>query len=794
MPGSCPSFDGSLAEGPVVMSSLPFLTPRSVQSPDPIPGRRTRLLAALVLVVSALALWPCFIGLSRLRIVNDVDHWLPEDDPGLRQLKWYHAHFPPEDRVVISWRGSSLTDERLEEVARRLGTDNPFVESVIDPRDLVARITERNVTEEDALQRLRGLMIDRAGLGGPVSMLATLSARGSREAGAAVESIREATRAAGVPPDDLVLGGSPVARSQLDLQVGQTAWNPSAPLWWLPGRSPLLASVVVGLLICVTLCGGIRMTMKLVAVSIYGVMLSLAVVGLTGGHIDLVTTIMPALLFVLALSGAVHLVNYWHPEDAASPEEAVVTAIRKAWLPCVLASLTTAIGLWSLGTSPLIPVKTFGFYSGIGCLLILVAALALLPALLLIFRQPANAATQSRRSRWESIGRWLAHRPGLVSGVILFTMVVSGLGLSKLKTETKIIRYFPDTSRIIQDYEFLEREVSGIVPIEVVVRFDAAARESSHFADRMERVVEVQRLIDRHTDVSGSLSLADFRPSGARPGQDSSALQRIRYFKTADEFRRRLEEGDYPESRSFFQIVDRDDEYSRQGDEIWRITAQVNVLSDLDYATFITDVTNEAGTALGGFDGASAIVTGHVPLFLRTQQAVLESLIVSFLVTMVVIAAIFLFLLRSVSGTIAAMLPNLFPIAIVFGGFSWFGGVVDLGTMMTASIGLGIAVDGTLHLMAGFSKGIRAGLTHREAAIQSLGRSGEPLWQTAFMTAAGLGMLLFADLLLVSRFGWMMAGMLVTAWIGDVFLLTSLLAGPLGAKLATRIRTGSPLI
>jgi len=42
-------------------------------------------------------------------------------------------------------------------------------------------------------------------------------------------------------------------------------------------------------------------------------------------------------------------------------------------------------------------------------------------------------------------------------------------------------------------------------------------------------------------------------------------------------------------------------------------------------------------------------------------------------------------------------------------------------------------------------------------------------------------MLLYpAGLLLISRFGWVMASLLATAWLSEIVLLPALLAGPLG--------------
>ena len=56
-------------------------------------------------------------------------------------------------------------------------------------------------------------------------------------------------------------------------------------------------------------------------------------------------------------------------------------------------------------------------------------------------------------------------------------------------------------------------------------------------------------------------------------------------------------------------------------------------------------------------------------------------------------------LLRGVVPGAIAMLPNLFPAVVVFGIMGWLNDPIDIGTMMTASVALGIAVDDTFHFV-----------------------------------------------------------------------------------------------
>jgi predicted RND superfamily exporter protein len=178
--------------------------------------------------------------------------------------------------------------------------------------------------------------------------------------------------------------------------------------------------------------------------------------------------------------------------------------------------------------------------------------------------------------------------------------------------------------------------------------------------------------------------------------------------------------------------------------------------------------------------GASHVVTGEIPLFLATQQELLESFIWSFSGAFASIAIVVMFVLKHPVAGFLAMIPNVLPIGAVFGVISWYGLPVDIGSTVTASIALGITIDGTLHLITWFQIGIQQGKSRAEAVSLALGHCGPAMWQTTLVVSLGLLMLLPADLVLISRFGWLMSALLGAASLSDLVLTPALLAGPLG--------------
>ena len=616
---------------------------------------------------------------------------------------------------------------------------------------------------------------------------------------ASLEAIQKAAASVGVPPETLHLGGRPVAGAMMNEAVKHAGWNRSAPIWNLLERSPLLLSVLVSVTLSYLMLKSLRLCILVQTVSILSALAAVSLVAPTGGSMNMVLVVMPTLLMVISVSGTIHICNYWKNSGIDDPVKSVMHAASIAWLPCFLASATTAIGLASLMVSSLVPVRDFGIYASIGCLISFACIIYLLPAMMLYWPARPPRAEHINNAFWNRLGLQLSKHRNLNYAANAVIVGFCASGFLWFRTETKVIRYFPDESRVVRDYNFLEENLSGIASVDTIVRFSKDQQEKVPFLDRARTVLKVQEALRAHTEVSGTLSLASFINLEKSDSKPKSMMDRrnarLRENLIGEKIHEKLKQGGKEAEglSSMLAVAQTSADWQKPGDhalnlagdEIWRITCQSSIMSDYDYGRLTRELAEIAETSLKEFpDGTpSHVVTGLVPIFLRTQQALLESLISSFGMAFGLIALVMIVQLRSVSAALYSMLPNVFPIVIMFGLLGWGNVHVDIGTMITASVALGIAVDGTLHLMTWYQQLLRDGLSREEAVAKSLEHCGPALWQTS--AAIGFGMLTLypVELLLISRFGWIMCGLIFAALWGDVILLPSLLAGRLGSIL-----------
>jgi len=640
--------------------------------------------------------------------------------------------------------------------------------------------------------------------GAAAAVSISLSEAGTAEHANAIQAVRDAAVSCGIPAEELHLGGKTVAAVALNEGVKQAAWNAGAPLWKLWLRSPLLLAAIVGFGCSLATLRSVRLALMVQGVSIFTAAAATALVAPFGGNMNMVLVVMPTLLLVVTVSGSFHLCNYWRQLGHKEPAEAVAEAVARAWTPCVLAGVTTAIGLASLMISSLVPVRQFGLFASIGCLISLGAVLYLLPAMMLHLRPLADAggseetAGAALSSLWLRCGRLLSRWSGFNVGLSFAVTALAVTGLTWFRTETKAIRYFPEDSRVVSDYRFLEDNLAGIIPVDAIVRFSSTHQKLLSFQQRTEAVMKLQRKLSQHPEVSGSLSLASFLASGAESAAGGRAA-RLRENLTEDKLYAVLRDKAGPRqsvhalmalSQETVELPGSRRILQKNGDEIWRVTCQASILSDADYRKLTEDLTGLAVSELRDLPGGSpaCIVTGLVPIFLRTQDALLESLIGSFIAAFVLITGVMVVLLRDIVAAVLSMIPNVAPAAIVFGLLGWMGVRVDVGTMVTASVALGLAVDGTLHFLHVFREELKPDVTREEAVARATAQCAPAVWQTSCAVGMGVLTLFPTELLLISRFGWVLAAMVLAAMWGDLILLPSMLNGLLGDILAEQKR------
>ena len=384
---------------------------------------------------------------------------------------------------------------------------------------------------------------------------------------------------------------------------------------------------------------------------------------------------------VLALAGGIHLVNYYRDgAQRLSPVESARHAIQVGWLPCVLSAVTTAIGMASLMVSQLTPIRSFGAYSAVGVLITTALLLVAVPHLL--------AALKMRVShRRDVTGKRNFDRPGLtdrlanssIAMTVVFgaVMLAAGMGMSRIQTSVRIETLFNRESRILADYDWLEKKVGPLVPIEVLVDFNPQSTWS--VTEQVQIVDYFDRKLASRPEVGGTLSATTFLPEmSVSPTNGRKASQ------TMANAQRQLISGAMSQLMESKMVA-----APETGGRKWRIRGFVSAGTKLDYAHLLRKIENDFSSVLVDkrghkLLGISVQTTGTMPMVHRIQHQLLDDLKNSFLLAFGIILVVMTIMQGSVLAGMIAMIHNVFPTLLLFGGLGWLNVPVDIGTVMTA--------------------------------------------------------------------------------------------------------------
>ncbi|MEN0109591.1 MAG: MMPL family transporter, partial [Planctomycetota bacterium] len=445
-----------------------------------------------------------------------------------------------------------------------------------------------------------------------------------------VERLREiAVEECAVPASAIHLGGPPVDNVTIDIEGEKT-------LVRLAGLAGL-----VGVTLAYLCFRSLQLTMAVFFTAVVGAGMSLAVVFYYGaievfafgldtpriGKADAILMSMPAVVYVLGLSGAIHLVNYYRDERTSHGlRGAAEGAVRVAWGPCVLAAFTTAVGLGSLAASDILPIRKFGVFTAAGVLIAVGLLFAMLPVLLHRF-PPSDRVVQGRRReaaagewRWyEPLARFVTTRHGVAATLCLMVMATLAAGLPRIKTSVQLLDLLDDGCQLIADYTWLEENLGNLVPMEVIVAVDPAQmrapdevavdpqagdgtpRYRMTMYERSQMVRQLQSAVESLPPVSRALTAATFTEDPAERG-GSAALRRGLEYTAATELenaRGRLAE---------YLVPERDAQDNATGRELWRVSARVTALGGIDYGRFVEELRDQVEPILDPYRQRDALV------------------------------------------------------------------------------------------------------------------------------------------------------------------------------------------
>ena len=660
---------------------------------------------------------------------NEIETWLPQDSPELVEYRRYREFFGAEEVVVIGLTGESRSPELSSALAGRIERLDGIRECW-SPERFVKLLQDYNVDAAEIADRKVGLFASDDGQ--MSGIVATLNSHGVQHRAELVASIREELDYCQIPISEAHLTGSPVVVTELD-RLGNRKNS----------KKLFLATLAIAFVLLFVILRDAKMAGCILLLTIWSIQVTLALFNVLGGEMNFILGALPVLVMIFTMTICVHFVHYF--QQSRHLPEPLNGAFKHTTKPCVLSILTTTIGLASLCISSINPVKWFGMAAAFGSIISLLVGLLVTPAVLCVVTPKHCDETNSVEAWFRRFADFLFANLRTIRLSTFLAILVAACGLHALSAKIDPVSFLPRNSRVLTDYQAVEEKLTGISSIEVLVNFTGQTDTQGDSTSQVSRLDEVRRIqtrLQRHPSVMSAMSAATFLPDnvGENGLEDLSLLQ---------------------------SAAKRDNTFVADNGNLWRISCRVQGSDSDDDRAVIQQLELIADSPL-------VTLTGQAPLLSGAQSMIFAGFWESFATAFLIISVIMVVALKSLRIGLLSMIPNLTPLCFVFGALGWMGANVDIGMMMTGSIALGIAVDGTFHFLIRYEKLNPA--SNPLASKQALIDTGQPILIAAVVAACGMLSLTFSPFQPTARFGYMMATLLCAALVGDLILLPAVLA------------------
>ncbi len=475
---------------------------------------------------------------------------------------------------------------------------------------------------------------------------------------------------------------------------------------------------------------------------------------------------------ITTLEIVIHMVVRYHQFHADTKDK--LSALKKSvrWLarPCFICTATTAVGFGTLMISSIPMVRQLGFIMGFGVLIAYGLAITLSPALFSAMKSFDEPEKSAMFRDWvdgflgkleNAIFRYHSYFVLLGVGVtaVLF------MGAPFIKSDTQILRMLSDKTKEVQDITFVEQNLAPVHSLELLIE---AQDNSFKDPELWKRIAELESLLTKIPEVvlvDSYLPLLEYLHSVIKDsGSDKDLFTDPALIPQLLAITSLSSEGE----RIAKRYVDSD--YSKL-----HIIVRFKNSPDSSIGDTIAKVQSAADKAMNG--KAKAFVTGELAVIAHQTTNLINDQILSMFLAATLITIIMMIQMGSVTLGIICLIPNIPPVAAVFGIMGWFGISLDSVTVFAATVAIGLAVDNTIHFLTQLKREIHTSADGRieQCVSRSYRLTAKQIAAWTLVTMFGFLALTVSPFRPVVFFGVLGCCSLLLGMYGDLIFLQSLI-------------------
>ena len=168
-------------------------------------------------------------------------------------------------------------------------------------------------------------------------------------------------------------------------------------------------------------------------------------------------------------------------------------------------------------------------------------------------------------------------------------------------------------------------------------------------------------------------------------------------------------------------------------------------------------------------------ITGRAYLWVLTSQIIAWNQLTNFLLALAIICLVIIVYFRSLSIGLIALIPNVLPLAIIYGAMGYMSINLNTLTGMIACVAIGMTVDDTIHFIYAFREYVRDGETPESAVSKAMLKKGSSMVFTTLVIIAGFAVLMLSSFPPTFQFGACISFTFAMALVFDLMLTPAML-------------------
>lgn len=541
---------------------------------------------------------------------------------------------------------------------------------------------------------------------------------------------------------------------------------------------PILAAFLLILLMVMTKhpLGAVFPLMVIVVALVWTV----GYLALIGHDINVVNNAIFILIMVIGIADAVHIYTRFGDEcqqalkkNGPFSKEAVLVEVMSAMLvPCLLTSLTTALGFVASSAAGVSIIKQFGMDAAVGVMFCFVVTMMMMPFLLSLHPRPRLKVSGKKAYGIDALLHWslkksLRYAKPLSIGAVILIGISAYVGRHIAANQTWIGE-LPANNQAVKSLNFIEENFTGVMPFYVVFSGSHDRLSSYDAAKAMHVVTQKLRQHAIKPTIRSPIDTVNFMLENSHPPLSLTALDDDTYQELLGAMKKLQQGGD---------SVD-DPFWSKDGQHV-RI---IGFLANAD--TAVVEKFREDLQALmkeQSLAGITIHATGPALISSNALHNLTHDMASSIMLAILYIAIFMALFFRSIRFSLIAMLPNLLPIALTIAFMDVVGIDVRLATVMIFSMALGLSIDTCIHLLCRvLEETSRVSdrfkrLSFIRALYHAFRGSGRPIIYTTIILLGGFSVMMFSRFMALRDFAFISGTVLLVALVSDIVLLPALL-------------------